>query len=170
MLGAVLPQVQGFAHPLEPHEVSASPFLQPVVVSLEGSMTLVYRTLLTVLHHGQTCRLLIKTLNRTVPSIDLWCTLLVIGLQRLLMTLWASLFSQCSIPFTARPAQTSQLLSEVLVGDSVESLTEVQVSISTAPPSPSDRVSHFVIAYQVGRARFPLGEATLHVPGDASSD
>lgn len=41
MHGVILPQVQHFAFTLvELHEVPANPFLQPVKVTLDGSMTL----------------------------------------------------------------------------------------------------------------------------------
>ncbi|KAK4825192.1 hypothetical protein QYF61_025120, partial [Mycteria americana] len=79
------PQVQNFALPLvELHEVSVSPFLQPVDVPLDGSMTLQH------ISHSS--------------HIDPWGTLLVTGYQpdfvSLITTLWTWLFSQFSIHLT----------------------------------------------------------------------
>ncbi|KAF1440525.1 Zinc finger RNA-binding protein, partial [Pygoscelis papua] len=117
--GVVPRWLQNFALPLvELHEIPIGPFLQPVEVPLDGSTTLwhishssqfVSSANLWRVHSAPSSRSLMKVLNRTGPSIDPWCTLLVTSLQLgfilLINTFWAWPFSQFSLWFKNKKIQ-----------------------------------------------------------------
>lgn len=128
-------------------------------------------------HSDPSSRSLMKMLNWTGPSIDPWSTLLV-DCKPTISTLWDSHWAGFQATYCPLLQSAYQQLSyEHLAGDSVESLSEVQIqTISNALPSSTD----FIIeCYWVRQAWHPLGQTmliapdnllNLHVPGNGFQD
>lgn len=121
-------QVQGFAL-VELHEVSFSPFLQPIEFSLNGSMTLWWikkvmlrspptsgsSVNLLKVHSALSSRSLMKMLIRIGSSIGPWVLLLVYTLQLnflpLMITICSGSFQSNSL--SAHPDHTSPALDTI---------------------------------------------------------
>lgn len=118
-----LPRRRALHFPVELHEVPLGPFVRPVAVSPAGSTALwhisrssQFRVISKL--SATSSRPLMKTLNRTRPSVDPWGAALVTGLQLdfvpLITTLWAQLFSQFLNHLSAQPARAPTASKRIL--------------------------------------------------------
>lgn len=147
MHGDIPPSVQDFTFSLaELHEVSISPFLQPVQVPPDGS-----KTVWCISHSSKFCRQqtwrgctlpLIQIMNRTRPRINPWGTPLATGLQ-LVFWHWSELSEPgCSknFQFTSAPTHLAYALSASL-WESLGSQCQMPQSHTELK---EDHCSHFI--------------------------
>ena len=142
----------------------------PILEYINWSLTpkLVSSLNLMSMHSVISSRSLVKTLNRTQPSTDLWSTSFVTSLQvehdPLTMRLWVQLSSQFIILLVVHYLDCT--FETRILWESVESPTKINMNyIHFSPLFPK---SHDFITEvnQVGQASFTFCQCMLTVPND----
>ena len=170
--------MQIFAVPLaELYEVPVSPFLQPVVVPLDGSTTLWSIShssrfgVISKLAEDTFCTI-IQIINEDVKQdrTQYWplgCTSShwpLIRLCNMITTLCLQLFSQFLVHCLLIQPVLLQLLYADLVEDSIKSLTEVKVDNILCSPFVY-HANHFIVeGYWLGQSWLPCGRSMLTTP------